>query len=286
MGLKRYGRWQGQKWFESDNIAGPFIEATAEPFAMQLAGTVVHGIYEYTPTPLGLTKATRIPDGIKMPSPSGDSKEDLIFDVGKGWPDAEEFTKVFETIPITLSQNLKELGKKFKAFGGNFEYPMLPSQRAPSSMMGDIEHALDKVLPASFPRDVVINAIKDALNDWHPDERPSFDRPQRVHENSEAVMSKLEKDIQKDIIAWLVEDAGCMVFKMSMLRGYGQAGWPDLLVCAPEGVVCFIEVKRPENHPTKIQKLRIKELRDRGHEVLVAHSLDEVVEWWNAEAQV
>ena len=40
----------------------------------------------------------------------------------------------------------------------------------------------------------------------------------------------------------------------------------------------FIEVKRPQNSPTRLQEMKMEELVSFGAKCLVAHSLDEVIE--------
>ena len=59
------------------------------------------------------------------------------------------------------------------------------------------------------------------------------------------------------------------------LNGLLEEGTPDLLVVMRHGRCLWIEVKRPGEEPTTIQRLRHRELRNLGHAVAVAHSVDE-----------
>jgi hypothetical protein len=92
-----------------------------------------------------------------------------------------------------------------------------------------------------------------------------------------------EAKVQTEIIA-LLESLECIVIKMTTMRGFGTAGWPDLLVLPPDGVAFFIEVTAPgkSGHATKLQLQRISELNEQGYEAFIADSIDVVEAWWQA----
>lgn len=75
---------------------------------------------------------------------------------------------------------------------------------------------------------------------------------------------ELESRIQARIIKRYT-DEGWLVVKMGLCN---MNGIPDLL-CLKDGKSLFIEVKRPGKKPRPIQEYRIKQLRERGFDVLV-----------------
>lgn len=66
-------------------------------------------------------------------------------------------------------------------------------------------------------------------------------------------MSKLEQDIQKDIIDFL-EKKGFLAIKHNNIGIYARAGVPDILACSNQGKFIGIEVKRPGQKPKPIQQ--------------------------------
>jgi hypothetical protein len=66
-----------------------------------------------------------------------------------------------------------------------------------------------------------------------------------------------------------------LVIKLTTLGLYGEAGWPDYLVLPGGGRVIFVEMKRPGEEPTKLQRHRHEELERKGYIVLVARSPEE-----------
>lgn len=52
-----------------------------------------------------------------------------------------------------------------------------------------------------------------------------------------------------------------------------EDGTPDLLIVLRKGRSLWIEVKRPDEEPTVVQRLRHRELRNLGHAVAVCHSV-------------
>ncbi len=103
-----------------------------------------------------------------------------------------------------------------------------------------------------------------------------------------------ESQIQKQITDAL-KDAGYTVFRMQsgMVKGASgrfmrlcPAGTPDLLVVRSFGQVLWIEVKVPGGKFKPAQEPMIEKLRDMGHDVLVAHSLDDVGKWFDPDEYV
>jgi hypothetical protein len=56
-----------------------------------------------------------------------------------------------------------------------------------------------------------------------------------------------------------------------------KAGVPDLTICWKGGIVVFVEVKAPGGEISEAQEDRIARLRELGHHVGVAASLDEAI---------
>lgn len=92
-----------------------------------------------------------------------------------------------------------------------------------------------------------------------------------------------ERSIQKAIRTWLVGQ-GFEVLKLTTMKRYGSAGYPDLMVLdkAPR-LPLFLEVKTEYGRTTPLQEQRIKSLRERGYPTFVVRSLPEtkiVIEAW------
>ena len=66
-------------------------------------------------------------------------------------------------------------------------------------------------------------------------------------------MTKLEQDIQKNIIDFL-ESKGFLAIKHNNIGIYARAGVPDILACSNQGKFIGIEVKRPGEKPKPIQQ--------------------------------
>lgn len=81
----------------------------------------------------------------------------------------------------------------------------------------------------------------------------------------------LESKIQKAIRDAL-EARGWLVTKLIRCS---EAGWPDLMAIR-NGVVCFIEVKRPGVLPTKLQEYRMDQIRRKGGQCFVIRDAREV----------
>lgn len=94
-----------------------------------------------------------------------------------------------------------------------------------------------------------------------------------------------ETDVKRDI----AQTARAMGAKCHRLNGgrvrvkggwmhFDEDGTPDLLTVWPNSKTLYVEVKKPGESPTAVQKLRHRELRNMGHSVVVCHSVDEFVE--------
>jgi hypothetical protein len=101
----------------------------------------------------------------------------------------------------------------------------------------------------------------------------------------------LESKVQRQIIRYL-EDAGWYVVKILQTT---KNGWPDLQAHRLQefdiidgnplfyntrtyGETSFVEVKRKGEKPTPLQLIRHEELRSRGFRVIVADSLESLIE--------
>ena len=86
---------------------------------------------------------------------------------------------------------------------------------------------------------------------------------------------------EKAIERYLVEQAkqnGLLCLKYS---NPNMVGYPDRLLVLPGGSVVWVELKSKGRKPTKIQQIRIAELRNRGHYVWVIDnrkSVDNLIE--------
>lgn len=79
----------------------------------------------------------------------------------------------------------------------------------------------------------------------------------------------LEKDIQSKIMKALTK-AGYLVLRPVAVS---KSGYPDLW-CLKSGVLVFVEVKQPGDHPTKLQEHRHRELAAQGFTTVVATSVN------------
>ena len=76
----------------------------------------------------------------------------------------------------------------------------------------------------------------------------------------------LESQVQRSLIKKYEAD-GWFVVKLILTT---KAGIPDLLLLK-NGKARFVEVKRQNGHPTKLQLYRIQQLRDMGFDVQVKY---------------
>lgn len=88
-------------------------------------------------------------------------------------------------------------------------------------------------------------------------------------------MTKLEQDIQKDIINFL-EKNGFLAIKHNNIGIYARAGVPDILACSNQGKFIGIEVKRPGEKPKPIQQAFIDAINNLNGVAFSAVSVEEV----------
>ena len=88
-------------------------------------------------------------------------------------------------------------------------------------------------------------------------------------------MSKLEQDIQKDILLFL-EKKGILAIKHNNIGIYARAGVPDLLCCSNKGIFIGIEVKRPGQKPKPIQQAFLDTINSLGGIAFSAVSVEDV----------
>lgn len=81
----------------------------------------------------------------------------------------------------------------------------------------------------------------------------------------------LEKEIQKQILAWLKRRG----FSVDVITTglYNRSGIADIVGCTPSGKYIAVEVKRGANKPTAVQKKWLEEKRSIGAKVFVVNSL-------------
>jgi hypothetical protein len=96
-------------------------------------------------------------------------------------------------------------------------------------------------------------------------------------------VKQTERILHKKVRSWLVGQ-GLEVIKLTTMKRYGSAGWPDLLILdkAPR-LPLFLELKAEDGQVTPLQADKIKKLRERGYPVFVARSVHEAqvyVEAW------
>lgn len=88
-------------------------------------------------------------------------------------------------------------------------------------------------------------------------------------------MTKLEQDIQKDILKFL-EKMGILAIKHNNIGIYARAGVPDLLCCSKQGRFIGVEVKRPGQKPKPIQQSFLDTINSLGGVGIVATSVEDV----------
>jgi hypothetical protein len=95
-----------------------------------------------------------------------------------------------------------------------------------------------------------------------------------------------EHEIQTAIIGWLQyhkwmvwrNNSGMIatgVGKYRRMIKLGTPGLPDIFA-VKDGILAGIEVKKPGNKATDLQKMMLKDLEDHGAWTLVAYSVDDV----------
>ena len=88
-------------------------------------------------------------------------------------------------------------------------------------------------------------------------------------------MTKLEQDIQKNIIDFL-EKKGFLAIKHNNIGIYARAGVPDILACSNQGRFIGIEVKRPGEKPKPIQQAFLDAINQLNGVAFYAVSADDV----------
>ena len=81
---------------------------------------------------------------------------------------------------------------------------------------------------------------------------------------------------EKAIEAYLVRkvrDLGGVCLKYS---NPGVVGYPDRVVLLPAGFTVWVELKSKGRKPNRVQQLRIAQLREMGHNVVVIDGKDQV----------
>jgi len=99
----------------------------------------------------------------------------------------------------------------------------------------------------------------------------------------------LEKDIQNAIMDWLKLkgwyalriNSGAQFKENSKGKKYmirlAPPGTPDIIACTPKGRFIGIEVKRPGNKPTKLQRETLQRITDCGGVGMWVRSLEELI---------
>jgi hypothetical protein len=85
-----------------------------------------------------------------------------------------------------------------------------------------------------------------------------------------------ETEITRQITGYLATLPGCFHRKIFGGGYYQKPGLPDLYVCY-RGRSVWVEVKRPGNKLQPVQAETIERMRGAGCEVVVAHSLGELL---------
>ena len=85
-------------------------------------------------------------------------------------------------------------------------------------------------------------------------------------------MRRLESSIEKAFCLWLKRDA--LLWECLKFEPPGSDGWPDRILIGPHGYVMWIEFKREDEDPEPLQEERMEWLREGGHHVGVARSLE------------
>lgn len=94
--------------------------------------------------------------------------------------------------------------------------------------------------------------------------------------------SRLKSEIVKllrlyNIFAWINRNVGVYDVRRGRWIPSTVRGVPDIIGCLPDGRMLAIEVKSERGRLTMWQEIFLEELRQRGAVVIVARSLDDVV---------
>jgi len=84
----------------------------------------------------------------------------------------------------------------------------------------------------------------------------------------------LEKHLQSRIMKWLKDQRIERVKTIQL----SENGWPDIVGVLPGGRSLWIEVKRPGEKPTELQKYRLKRLKKAGALAFWTDNMEKVKE--------
>jgi hypothetical protein len=76
---------------------------------------------------------------------------------------------------------------------------------------------------------------------------------------------RLERDVERNFMRWC-NARGLLAVKLGVLK---RAGFPDRMVLLPGGRAIFVELKRPGEDASPLQKSVHRRLRDLGFDVFV-----------------
>lgn len=83
---------------------------------------------------------------------------------------------------------------------------------------------------------------------------------------------ELESDLEDEVVKW-AEDRGGVALKLKL----EERGFPDRTILMPNGVVCFVELKRKKKSKTyHTQKLWCNRLRALGFHAEFCSTIDDV----------
>lgn len=88
-------------------------------------------------------------------------------------------------------------------------------------------------------------------------------------------MVRAESSIEKAVVKWAKRE-GIPVFKLKL---DANAGWPDRMFLLPGPRPCFIEFKRADEEPTKLQYHRINTLRELGYDAIWTRNETAAIRW-------
>lgn len=80
---------------------------------------------------------------------------------------------------------------------------------------------------------------------------------------------------ERDIEKWLVGQVKRMGGEAYKFVSPGNDGVPDRLVCIPDGLVYFVELKTDQGRPSSIQRWQMDRLRRMGCNVFLITGMEE-----------
>lgn len=88
-------------------------------------------------------------------------------------------------------------------------------------------------------------------------------------------MPRLESDLEREVVKWC-ESRGYLCLKLAII---GLRGFPDRTIIDNDGRVTFVELKKPKGgRLSHQQKLMHTYLRSHSHNVVMARTLEEVID--------